>query len=212
VIWDGDRPYSVCEDFIDSSKDLVSAFYICETKTFKKGDDLYVHFTDCCKALGIIGVSESLNRMLVLDFLIANTDRHYGNFGAIRNSETLEWVGMAPIFDNGTSMWCSTPNAYINPDANIESMTFCQKLETQLDLVTDFSWLKLEALAGIEDEFDELLAASPYIDEERRRFLCDALLHRIELLQSYINQFGQVAVVREPEKSDENQGFGGMTM
>jgi len=43
--------------------------------------------------------------MLVLDYLIANEDRHWGNFGAVRNAETLDWIGLAPVFDCGNSLW-----------------------------------------------------------------------------------------------------------
>ena len=33
--------------------------------------------------------------MLAADFILANTDRHLGNFGFLRDSETLEWKGTA---------------------------------------------------------------------------------------------------------------------
>ena len=42
--------------------------------------------------------------MLVLDALIANEDRHWGNFGALRDSESLEFIGLEPVFDNGNSL------------------------------------------------------------------------------------------------------------
>lgn len=32
-----------------------------------------------------------------------NKDRHFNNFGVLRNTETLEWLGMAPIYDSGSS-------------------------------------------------------------------------------------------------------------
>ena len=37
--------------------------------------------------------------MLAADYILANTDRHLGNFGFLRDSETLEWKGLAPIYD-----------------------------------------------------------------------------------------------------------------
>ena len=43
-------------------------------------------------------VQQAVDRMIVVDYLLANTDRHYNNFGAIRNANTLEWIGPAPIF------------------------------------------------------------------------------------------------------------------
>ncbi len=41
--------------------------------------------------------------MIVLDYIIANEDRHLNNFGLLRNAETLEWYGFAPIYDSGSS-------------------------------------------------------------------------------------------------------------
>ena len=46
----------------------------------------------------------AVSQMIVLDYLIANEDRHQNNFGLIRNANTLEWIGPAPIFDSGSSM------------------------------------------------------------------------------------------------------------
>ncbi len=39
-----------------------------------------------------------------LDFLIMNEDRHLNNFDMIRDINTLKWLDMAPIFDNGQSL------------------------------------------------------------------------------------------------------------
>ena len=63
--------------------------------------------------LGIPGIRESLDRMLVLDYLILNEDRHQNNFGAIRNANTLEWLGAAPVFDNGSSLWFDKPGGMV---------------------------------------------------------------------------------------------------
>ena len=39
-----------------------------------------------------------------LDYLIMNEDRHLNNFGIIRDVNTLKWLDVAPIFDNGQSL------------------------------------------------------------------------------------------------------------
>ena len=52
-----------------------------------------------------LDVTEQLQQLMILDYLICNPDRHFGNFGAIRDAVTLEWMGFAPIFDSGTSLW-----------------------------------------------------------------------------------------------------------
>jgi hypothetical protein len=43
--------------------------------------------------------------MLVFDAVIYNEDRHFGNFGVLRNNRTGEIVAPAPLFDNGQSLF-----------------------------------------------------------------------------------------------------------
>lgn len=50
-------------------------------------------------------VYEQLKSMLVFDAVIYNEDRHFGNFGVLRDNHTGSIVGMAPIFDNGISLF-----------------------------------------------------------------------------------------------------------
>lgn len=61
--------------------------------------------------------------MLVLDYLIVNEDRHLNNFGLIRNAVTLEWIGTAPLYDNGNSMWFNriTGEMHAGDDSNIKT-------------------------------------------------------------------------------------------
>lgn len=42
--------------------------------------------------------------MCVLDAVILNTDRHYGNFGVLFDTDTLDIIGMAPVFDHNRSL------------------------------------------------------------------------------------------------------------
>ena len=83
---------------------------------------------NCAEALGIPDVVQFLDRMLVLDYIIANEDRHLNNFGAIRNAETLEWLGMAPIYDSGSSLGYDKVAAEIRRGQNI----FCKPFKTTM--------------------------------------------------------------------------------
>ena len=51
-----------------------------------------------------IGSGDAFRRMCVLDAVILNTDRHYGNFGVLFDTDTLEIQGMAPVFDHNRSL------------------------------------------------------------------------------------------------------------
>ncbi len=50
--------------------------------------------------------SEQIRSMLVFDALIYNEDRHFGNFGVLRDNHTGKIVAPAPVFDNGLSLFC----------------------------------------------------------------------------------------------------------
>ncbi len=48
---------------------------------------------------------QSLVDMLIFDAVICNEDRHFGNFGLIVDNKTNKIVDIAPIFDNGLSLF-----------------------------------------------------------------------------------------------------------
>ena len=60
-----------------------------------------------------IGSGDAFRRMCVLDALILNTDRHYGNFGVLFDTDTLEIQGMAPVFDHNRSLLPELDNAQL---------------------------------------------------------------------------------------------------
>ena len=176
-------PYSVCADFINEDTELITAASIMRVKKKPNHQSDYGHFMECCETLGIPGYEDGINKMLAIDFLIANEDRHLNNFGAVRNAETLEWLGLAPVFDCGASMWCSQPTSRINTEnADTPSKPFRKTHAEQIKLVTSLGWLKPESLAGIDGLCDEVFRQNPYMDDYRREKLCRAAMARAELL------------------------------
>lgn len=181
-----DYPYSVCEDFITPDTELISAWYIMQTQPKANHVSIYQHYLNCCEALGIPGIREALDKMMVLDYLIVNEDRHQNNFGVIRNAETLEFLGAAPVFDSGSSLWFSKPNALINPTARINCKPFKNSHDEQIKLVSSFDWLDLNALYGIDEELRTLVKDSLFIDESRCNALCNGLKKRIDMLTEVV--------------------------
>lgn len=59
---------------------------------------------DYYKELGE-GPYEQIKSMLVFDAVIYNEDRHFGNFGVLRDNHSGEIIGAAPVFDNGLSLF-----------------------------------------------------------------------------------------------------------
>jgi len=61
--------------------------------------------------------AEAVRDMLVFDALTYNEDRHFGNFGLLRDNHTGEIIAPAPIFDNGISLFnFAMPDDYADLD------------------------------------------------------------------------------------------------
>ncbi len=183
LVWDDDIPYSVCKNIITPDTELVSAYSIYRSQKKRNHYSMYEHFLLCCEHLGIPGMKEFLNYLLAFDFLIANTDRHFGNFGAVRNVETLKWNGPAPIFDSGTSLWHDQVTRVIHPTGKISCQPFKPTHDEQISLAGNLDWIDFSALSDIDEEFRILLSASPYIDEPRADALCQGLKCRVNQLE-----------------------------
>ena len=59
---------------------------------------------DYCESISK-DAAEEVKSMLVFDAVIYNEDRHFGNFGILRDNHTGRVLGAAPIFDNGISLF-----------------------------------------------------------------------------------------------------------
>ena len=174
LVIDNGKPFSLCESFVTSNTELISAWRIRESLKKNNRHSEYTHFMHCCDSLGIPDVRVMLNKMLVLDYIIANEDRHYNNFGFIRNAQTLEWLGVAPIFDSGTSLWYNTQRV----GSIVESKPFRKNYDEQIKLVGDFSWFSDSSLEGLDDEINKILSQSEEVDEKRRAAIALAVVER----------------------------------
>jgi hypothetical protein len=182
LIWENGEPYSVCEDFITRETELIPAWYIMQTVKQENNVSAYQHYLNRCEALEIPGVVENIYSMLVVDFIISNTDRHLNNFGAVRNAETLEWLGTAPIYDSGTSMWHDEHISRLNV-RNDKSKPFKSEHSAQIKLVKSFDFVDFDALNDIADVCNDIYKQSPFIDDHRRSRLCYAINKKIEMLK-----------------------------
>ena len=99
-----DTVVSKCPCFITKDTEFITAHQIInDMKRYDSVED----FEEYIKKLeenGIIDAREKVENMYILDFLIMNEDRHLNNFGIIRDVNTLKWLDVAPIFDNGMAL------------------------------------------------------------------------------------------------------------
>ena len=63
---------------------------------------------------------DSFKDMILLDAVLLNEDRHFGNFGFLKNNETNQYEKMAPLFDHGISLLSHLSNKDILDNSKIE--------------------------------------------------------------------------------------------
>lgn len=182
VMWNQGTPYSICEDFVTEDTELIPAWRIMQTKKKENNVSVYQHFLNCCESLGIKNIVPFLDRMIVLDYIIANEDRHFNNFGVLRNAETLEWINMAPIYDSGSSLGYDKMSAQIYAERDVICKPFKKSHKEQLKLVSSFAWINFAKLSDVRELILQTFAeegASDYVDEARVKAICDTTQGRI---------------------------------
>ena len=95
------RVVSKCECFINTNTELIPAHQILHNISIK--EKAYEEYIKILEYNDIQDAREKLENMFILDYLILNEDRHLNNFGIIRDVNTLKWLNVSPIFDNGQS-------------------------------------------------------------------------------------------------------------
>ena len=157
LMWEGKEPCSVCGNMVDVNTELVPAARASSVIDRRNDERFYDHYVRACDSMGV-DITPSLDRMIVLDYLIVNTDRHRNNFGIIRNADTLEWIGAAPLFDNGTSLMHDVLTEDISPNNVGECKPFGRTFEEQIDMVSSFDWIDADAIDSIPSIVREVLS------------------------------------------------------
>ena len=74
--------------------------------------------------------------MVVFDALIANEDRHFGNFGVLIDSTTNQILSPAPLFDHGFSLLYGIPKDQMRSIESVYAYSFTRKSCFGLDFFT----------------------------------------------------------------------------
>ena len=88
---------SKCKLFNSIDVSYVPIWRVIPDITIKKAIDFY-------DSLGT-EFGEQIRSMLTFDALIYNEDRHFGNFGLLRDNKTGEFIAPAPMFDHGHALF-----------------------------------------------------------------------------------------------------------
>ncbi len=171
-----------CPNFLSGREEYIPAVYLKQSMGNVRGSSTYDRL---CRYAGRLGadeqaVREGICKMLVCDSVIANTDRHWRNFGFIRDVDTLE-LRIAPVFDTGNCLWyAKTAQEVEAGDWTFLARPFGPEPERQLALVDRAGWFDPARLDGFLDQAMEILSGSAHASEPARRaFIEQGLSRRI---------------------------------
>ena len=176
-------PACVCPDFLGPREEYVPAVYVKDAMGAVRGSSTYDRL---CRFAGMHGsgegpVRDALSKMIVCDSILANTDRHWRNFGFVRNVDSLE-LRPAPLFDTGNCLWYEKTSAQVEAgDWSFAAKPFGPEPERQLAMVDVADWFDPEALEGFVEEALGILAGSAHASQPGRLgFIARGLRRRID--------------------------------
>lgn len=186
--------YSLCPDIVDENHEMVPMESVYH--------DLHLEENQCysfeklitrCEELGIPNASEDLLKMLLLDFIIANEDRHTYNISFIRETESRKWIGVAPVYDSGKSMFLNKLSFEINMTSSfrIPSKPFADTQIKQFNLLPFeqlYGKIDLEKLSGIDKWYSKLLSKLVRVSDDKKATLVEVLMQRITEADSLLHK------------------------
>ena len=189
------KHYSGCECFVNTETEFVSAAHIKGVLKKQNSISEYEHLLKCCEILGmkVSQIERELCNMICVDYAIANSDRHFNNFGFIRNANTLEWLGLAPVFDSGTSLFHDVSlydlkRGVANVPYKVRSKPFAKTHAEQIKKLPCKNYcadLAFENLKGIKDYALGLFGKNQHIGE-KKKMLANILNERTTSLIKFI--------------------------
>ena len=182
------EPYSLCPCFSDIDREFIPSWGVLRSYTRSHDETLFGFTLRTHEESGLEEPRRFFEQMIVVDYLMANEDRHFGNFGILRDPESLRTIGFAPIFDTGSSLGFSQPTIWIKEGYDLGCMPFKITHGEQIKLVSSFDWLDLDSLDGIIDVVRDILDVDgSTIDPQRSQAIADYLERRISTLTGFID-------------------------
>ena len=174
------RIYSACENMLCDGEELVSAYDLIRKRKQSNNESDLMFYVRVCEELGITEVMDGLAKMFACDYVLANRDRHWRNFGVMRDVETLRGTRLAPIFDSGSCLWSDAVRLELPVDYEYVAKPFKYKGMRPFDQLRLFAghlaWVRSEPLADFAEYVGELLFTDPNITAQR----IDRIVKRVQ--------------------------------
>lgn len=180
-----------CYNFCNEYTELVTAWELLQSNKFK-GKDYFGTFKQRCEDVGI--AADVFDRFtdyeIITDFIMSNTDRHLNNIGLLRNPNTLQFYGFAPIFDTGNAMLYDKEEVDLGKLLCLQTTSFCK-------------W-EVDLLKHVKNRFAINLSKLPTEEEFKRIYYMNGKGLKIDLIDSLYKVYKRKIYWLEKFQSGEN--------
>ena len=183
---------SKCSCITTKDTEIIPAYQIIYGLKKNKSILDYEKYIEILECNGINNAREKLENMYILDFIIMNEDRHLNNFGIIRDVNTLKWLDVCPIFDNGQSLNIISYDSDLILTEGIGRLFYeVKSFDRIIRLVKDIKRIDISKLDGVVEDFRCLLREYQDItkmSDNRINKLCILLDRQINNLKGIIDK------------------------
>ena len=183
---------SKCSCITTKDTEIIPAYQIIYGLKKNKSILDYEKYIEILECNGINNAREKLENMYILDFIIMNEDRHLNNFGIIRDVNTLKWLDVCPIFDNGQSLNIISYDSDLVLTEGIGRLFYeVKSFDRIIRLVKDIKRIDISKLDGVVEDFRCLLKEYQDItkmSDNRINKLCILLDRQINNLKGIIDK------------------------
>ena len=181
-------PGSLTPLFTSLDTELVSAYQLIKDYKIPNDQSEYEAIINVAVKNGMeeLEVRAQLEYMILTDFVLSNTDRHYNNFGFLYRSEAHKLIKMAPIYDTGNCLFYDKDLIPVKSGLlEIRVNSFCKKEADMLAYVKNRERIELSRLNGFPEEVKTLLMSYTKMPEERADRIAETVEKKIEYLRLF---------------------------
>lgn len=176
----------MCDAFTSEKIEFVSAHDLIGRVKKPNTINYYEFFVEICGQYGV-DIRAFLEYQILADFVISNTDRHLNNFGLLRDPETLAFIGAAPIFDSGNSMFYRNDHIPVGRGLlDIEVTSFFSAEMKLLRQVRDRQRIDSSLLPTGQYVY-QLFSKDESLSDERKERTVKAYEKKISYLNDFMN-------------------------
>lgn len=173
--------------FTSQKKELIPAYDVVISENKPNDISTFEHFINICGKHGMDTemLRHFMDYVILSDFVLSGRDRHLENVGILRDTESLQFIGPAPVYDSGKCLFVQDSVPVSDRDLlSIKTESFAGDELKMLRLVSDRSCLDITKLPA-RSYIEGLYGLDSKMDESRIALIGEAYERKIDLFRRF---------------------------